>query len=71
MAMQEAGRDTDTFDFGSALENYLTPDFGEIEVGSIVKGEVVRLVTTMFWLMSASNPKDRYPQANSLTVQAM
>ena len=43
MAMQEAGRDTDTFDFGSALENYLTPDFGEIEVGSIVKGEVVRV----------------------------
>ncbi len=43
MAMQEAGRDTETLDFGSALENYLTPDFGEIEVGSIVKGEVVRV----------------------------
>ncbi len=29
--------------FESALENYLNPDFGELEESSIVKGEVVRI----------------------------
>ena len=29
--------------FESALENYLNPDFGDLEEGSIVKGEVVRI----------------------------
>ncbi|MDR2825584.1 MAG: 30S ribosomal protein S1, partial [Deltaproteobacteria bacterium] len=29
--------------FESALENYLNPDFGDLEEGSIVKGEVVRV----------------------------
>ena len=44
MATQDAGRDLETIeDFGSVLENYLNPDFGEIEVGSIVQGEIVRL----------------------------
>lgn len=43
MAMQETGKDAETMDFGSALENYLTPDFGDLEEGSIVKGEIVRV----------------------------
>ena len=29
--------------FESALENYLNPDFGDLEEGSIVKGEIVRV----------------------------
>ena len=29
--------------FASALEDYLTPDMGDLEEGSIVKGEVVRV----------------------------
>ncbi|CAK7007074.1 MAG: 30S ribosomal protein S1 [Desulfovibrio sp.] len=29
--------------FASALENYLNPDFGDLEEGSIVKGEIVRV----------------------------
>ena len=29
--------------FESALENYLNPDFGDLEEGSIVKGEIVRI----------------------------
>ncbi|MDR2695498.1 MAG: S1 RNA-binding domain-containing protein, partial [Deltaproteobacteria bacterium] len=29
--------------FESALENYLSTDFGDLEEGSIVKGEVVRV----------------------------
>ncbi|MDR2160851.1 MAG: 30S ribosomal protein S1 [Desulfovibrio sp.] len=29
--------------FESALENYLNPDFGELEEGSITKGEIVRI----------------------------
>ncbi|MDR0827485.1 MAG: 30S ribosomal protein S1 [Desulfovibrio sp.] len=29
--------------FENALENYLNPDFGDLEEGSIVKGEVVRI----------------------------
>ena len=43
MAMQETGKDAETLDFGSALENYLTPDFGDLEDGSITKGEIVRV----------------------------
>ncbi|MDR3319530.1 MAG: 30S ribosomal protein S1 [Desulfovibrio sp.] len=29
--------------FESALENYINPDFGDLEEGSIVKGEIVRI----------------------------
>ena len=29
--------------FASALEDYLNPDMGDLEEGSIVKGEVVRV----------------------------
>ena len=29
--------------FENALENYLNPDFGDLEEGSIVKGEIVRV----------------------------
>ncbi len=43
MAMQDAGKDTETLDFGSALEDYLTPNFGDLEESSIVKGDVVRV----------------------------
>ena len=38
----EMGLDGDLC-FESALENYLNPDFGDLEEGSIVKGEVVRI----------------------------
>ncbi len=34
---------SDGFDFASELDNYLTPDFGDLEEGSIVKGEIVRV----------------------------
>ncbi len=34
---------SDSFDFASELDNYLTPDFGDLEEGSIVKGEIVRV----------------------------
>jgi small subunit ribosomal protein S1 len=33
----------DDINFESALENYLNPDFGDLEEGSIVKGEIVRM----------------------------
>ncbi len=39
---QEVGFDAD-MNFASALENYLSSDFGDLEEGSIVKGEVVRV----------------------------
>ncbi|MDR2892418.1 MAG: 30S ribosomal protein S1 [Deltaproteobacteria bacterium] len=39
---QEFGLDGE-LNFESALENYLNPDFGDLEEGSIVKGEVVRI----------------------------
>lgn len=42
MANQETGHDTD-ISFESALENYLSTDFGDLEEGSIVKGEIVRV----------------------------
>ena len=38
----ETGYDAE-MSFESALENYLNPDFGDLEEGSIVKGEVVRI----------------------------
>jgi len=38
----EMGLDAE-MSFESALENYLNPDFGDLEEGSIVKGEVVRI----------------------------
>ncbi len=38
----EMGYDAE-MSFESALENYLNPDFGDLEEGSIVKGEVVRI----------------------------
>ncbi|MDL2266391.1 30S ribosomal protein S1 [Desulfovibrio sp. OttesenSCG-928-G15] len=38
----EMGLDME-MNFESALENYLNPDFGDLEEGSIVKGEVVRI----------------------------
>ena len=41
MADKETGHDE--IDFGSALENYLNPDFGDLEEGSITKGEIVRV----------------------------
>ncbi len=40
MASNDAG---DIFDFESALEGYLTPDFGDLDEGSIAKGSVVRI----------------------------
>ncbi|MDR3176005.1 MAG: 30S ribosomal protein S1 [Desulfovibrio sp.] len=39
---QETGLDGE-LSFENALENYLNPDFGDLEEGSIVKGEVVRI----------------------------
>lgn len=39
---QDAGFEGE-MNFESALENYLNPDFGDLEEGSIVKGEVVRI----------------------------
>jgi small subunit ribosomal protein S1 len=39
---ENAGQDAE-ISFESALENYLSTDFGELEEGSIVKGEVVRV----------------------------
>ncbi|MDR2050395.1 MAG: 30S ribosomal protein S1 [Deltaproteobacteria bacterium] len=39
---QDSGFDGD-INFESALENYLNPDFGDLEEGAIVKGEVVRI----------------------------
>ena len=39
---QELGMDAE-FNFASALENYLSSDFGDLEEGSIVKGEIVRV----------------------------
>ncbi len=41
MADKETGHDE--IDFGSALEDYLNPDFGDLEEGSITKGEIVRV----------------------------
>ena len=38
----EMGLDAE-MSFESALENYLNPDFGDLEEGSIVKGEIVRI----------------------------
>ncbi|MCL1915352.1 MAG: 30S ribosomal protein S1 [Desulfovibrionaceae bacterium] len=38
----DAGLDGELI-FESALENYLNPDFGDLDEGSIVKGEVVRI----------------------------
>lgn len=35
--------DADMMSFESALEDYLSPDFGDLEEGSITKGEVVRI----------------------------
>src|SRR5574344_135465 len=42
MANQETGHDSE-FNFADALENYLNDEIGELEEGSIVKGEVVRV----------------------------
>ncbi len=42
MANQETGHEADV-SFESALENYLSTDFGDLEEGSIVKGEIVRI----------------------------
>ncbi|MDR2574060.1 MAG: 30S ribosomal protein S1 [Desulfovibrio sp.] len=41
MAQTETAHDD--INFESALESYLNPDFGELEEGSIVKGEIVRI----------------------------
>ncbi len=41
MANLETGHDELSFE--SALENYLSTDFGDLEEGSIVKGEIVRV----------------------------
>ncbi len=44
MVTQEMENQTnDSIDFASELDNYLTPDFGDLEEGSIVQGEVVRV----------------------------
>lgn len=42
MAGLETGHDNE-INFESALENYLNPDFGDLEEGSITKGEIVRV----------------------------
>ncbi len=42
MANRETGNEAE-ISFESALENYLSTDFGDLEEGSIVKGEVVRI----------------------------
>lgn len=42
MAGSETGHDNE-INFESALENYLNPDFGDLEEGSITKGEIVRV----------------------------
>lgn len=41
MADKETGHEE--MNFESALENYLTPDFGDLEEGSITKGTIVRI----------------------------
>ncbi len=43
MASTDQGRDAEAMDFGAVLDNYLNPDFGDLEEGSIVKGVVVRI----------------------------
>lgn len=40
--MENNGTDID-FNFESALEDYLSTDFGDLEEGTIVKGEIVRI----------------------------
>ena len=40
--METQGMDAD-FDFASALDGYLSTDFGDLEEGTIVKGEIVRI----------------------------
>lgn len=40
--MENHGMDAD-FNFESALEDYLSTDFGDLEEGTIVKGEIVRV----------------------------
>lgn len=40
--MENNGTDLD-FNFESALEDYLSTDFGDLEEGTIVKGEIVRI----------------------------
>ena len=42
MADKETGHENE-MSFESALENYLHPDFGDLEEGSITKGEIVRV----------------------------
>ncbi|GFH62594.1 MAG: 30S ribosomal protein S1 [Candidatus Desulfovibrio kirbyi] len=42
MVTVETGHDNE-INFESVLENYLSPDFGDFEDGSIVKGEIVRV----------------------------
>ena len=42
MADKETGHENE-MSFESALENYLNPDFGDLEEGSITKGEIVRV----------------------------
>ncbi len=41
MAENETGHEE--LNFESALENYLNPDFGDLEEGSITKGKIVRI----------------------------
>ena len=40
--MENHGMDAE-FNFESALEDYLSTDFGDLEEGTIVKGEIVRV----------------------------
>ena len=42
MADKETGHENE-MSFESALEHYLNPDFGDLEEGSITKGEIVRV----------------------------
>ena len=48
MADKETGHENE-MSFESALENYLNPDFGDLEEGSITKGEIVRVDDDTVW----------------------
>ena len=62
--MENHGMDAE-FNFESALEDYLSTDFGDLEEGTIVKGEIVRVDDDNVLVDVNSNRKARSPLPNS------
>ena len=62
--MENHGMDAE-FNFESALEDYLSTDFGDLEEGTIVKGEIVRVDDDNVLVDVNSNRKVRSPPPNS------